>query len=381
MPTYTVNQFYLGVFADLDPTEASSLSGQRNNHSNELTQVAGWGPGVVFDSSNMQLLTFEQNDTVREGNTERLEENDFKARPSSIGGPLGADSFTYDLGNGPITSDIDSTFVWNVEFLHGDGTTSRQTVGFIQLENGAIFSNFTGAQTGTKNIQSFRLISHDSSLHYGAGANRNVGGIKIVCFSSEVLVLTPSGEVAVGDLSVGDLVMTRDNGAQPIRWLSKRRLGSCELRAMSELLPVCIREGVLGHGLPRRDLMVSPQHRVLVWSRISDRLYGSNGVLVAAKHLMDLPGVASKRVDAITYVHFACRRHEIVFAEGAPVESFYPGPMAIAALEPEARAELLELFPELEAEGQMNPARPMLAGRASRDLARRHHKNGVALVS
>lgn len=381
MPTYNVTQFYFGQYADLDPTEAGP-NPNLNNDVNELSTVPGWVANKLFTSTDMQLLTVTQNDTVREGNTTRLEENDFKNRVASQGGPMGADSFTYNLGNGPITSDIDSAFTWNIEVMRGDGTTFRQVLTFVQLENGAIFSNFTPENFSGQNIQSIRLLTFSSGKFFGTLANRNLPNVKIVCFEESVRIATPSGSVAAGQLEVGDEVITKDSGVRQIRWVGRKQLGPAELRGNPQLLPVRISAGALGAGLPQADLVVSPQHRVLVTSRIASKLFSSEGVLVAAKHLLDLPGVTVEQVDQITYVHFAFDQHEIVYAEGAPSESFYPGATGLAALDGEAKAELLALFPAL-AQGlaEIPCARRLLTGKEGRDLAKRHRKNGVSLLS
>lgn len=50
----------------------------------------------------------------------------------------------------------------------------------------------------------------------------------------------------------------------------------------------------------------------------------------------------------VTYFHILFEDHQIVFANGAPSESFFPGSFAMAALRNEARAEIFELFPELQ---------------------------------
>ncbi|TWI29852.1 Hint domain-containing protein [Paracoccus sulfuroxidans] len=381
MPTYNVTQFYFGQYADLDPTEAGS-SPNLNNDTNELTTVPGWVANKLFTSANMRLLTVTQNDTVREGNSTRLEENDFKNRVAGQGGPMGADSFTYDLGNGKITSDIDSVFTWNIEVTRGNGTTFRQVLAFVQLENGAIFSNFTPENFSGQNIQSIKLIAHSSSGFFGTLANRNLPNVKIVCFEESVRIATPSGSVAVGQLEVGDEVITKDSGVRPIRWVGRKHLGPAELRGNPQLLPVRISAGALGAGLPEADLIVSAQHRVLVTSRIASRLFSSEGVLVAAKHLLDLPGVTVEHLDQITYVHFAFDQHEIVYAEGAPAESFYPGATGLSALDDEAQAEMMALFPALaRGEEEIPGARRLLTGKEGRDLARRHRKNGVSLLS
>jgi len=169
MPTYNVTQIYFGTFNDFDPNE--STTSDPNNQDNELENVSGWAPGQVFESSSLQLTNITQNDIVRQGRTDRLEENDFENRPMN---PLYADSFTYDIGSGSVTSNIDSTFSWNVIVTLGDGTTQPMQITFIQLENGAVFSN--DLDLAGLSIQSIELDTYHRGNYYGSGVIRPPGG-------------------------------------------------------------------------------------------------------------------------------------------------------------------------------------------------------------
>lgn len=180
----------------------------------------------------------------------------------------------------------------------------------------------------------------------------------IPCFTSGTRIATPEGEIAVEDLRVGDAVWTLDSGAQTIRWI-----GSKKVAATGPLAPVLIRAGAMGN---TRDLRVSPQHRMLVNGWQSELYYGEPEVLVAARHLIDGNLI---RIDAggeVEYIHILFDRHEVVFAEGAPSESFHPGDQALATLTDDARAELLLLFSELDHEG------PAFYGPAARRSLKAH---------
>ncbi|MDP3340206.1 Hint domain-containing protein [Frigidibacter sp.] len=205
----------------------------------------------------------------------------------------------------------------------------------------------------------------------------------VPCFTSGTGILTPRGEVAVEALQQGDLVMTLDNGFKPIRWIGSRRLNADELRANPNLCPIRITAGALGDGLPVRDLVVSPQHRVLIRSAIAERMFGNREVLVAAKHLLALPGIsADAAVEGVEYCHFLFDQHEVVFAQGARTESLFAGPEALKSLSPEAREEILAIFPELTEldHGRLpKPARPLVQGTQGRRLATRHAENAKPL--
>ena len=133
----------------------------------------------------------------------------------------------------------------------------------------------------------------------------------IPCFTPGTLVATPQGERPVQDLSVGDRVITRDNGIQEIRWVGKRDMTGEELTAAQHLRPVLIRQGALGRGLPERDMLVSPQHRVLMSSDKTALYFDESEVLVAAKHLTDMEGIDVVDVSGTTYIHVMFDQHEL----------------------------------------------------------------------
>ena len=127
-----------------------------------------------------------------------------------------------------------------------------------------------------------------------------------------------------------------------------RTFNEADLSLNERIRPIRIAKGSIGQDMLERDLFVSPQHRVLVNSRIAKRMTNEDEVLVSAKHLLRITGIdVANDMDEVMYVHFMFDRHQIVEAEGVLSESLYAGPQAIRSLLPEARAELVELFPEL----------------------------------
>lgn len=198
-----------------------------------------------------------------------------------------------------------------------------------------------------------------------------------VCFGSESLIETDAGLVQAGRLTVGSMVRTRDNGLQPVLWIARRKIGRAELDAEPNLRPIRICAGALGNGMPETDLIVSPQHRMLVRSKIAQKMFGAFEVLIAAKHLCQIDGIdIATDLDEVTYVHFLFSDHQIVFANGAEAESLYTGPEALKAVSEEARAEILTLFPELtDTDYKAQSARIIPSGKMAKVLARRHAKN------
>ena len=189
-------------------------------------------------------------------------------------------------------------------------------------------------------------------------------GNLVPCFTAGTMILTPQGNKLIEELNVGDLVMTRDNGAQPLRWI-----GQCTVPAQGSSAPVLIKKGVLNNS---EDLLVSPNHRMLIKATAADLLFGSNEVLVAAKHLTANDGISIKEGGDVTYIHLLFDKHQILNANDCPSESFFPGREAISALTEPTQREIYELFPELETLGNeelMTTARLCLTAKEAQILA------------
>ncbi|MBD3788068.1 MAG: Hint domain-containing protein, partial [Sphingomonadales bacterium] len=195
------------------------------------------------------------------------------------------------------------------------------------------------------------LDRESGTITWGDGSTTtfsNIEKIRLVpCFTPGTLICTREGPVPVERLSVGDRVLTRDNGFQQIRWIGERRLGAADLAQAPQLQPVRIARGALGQGLPEADIIVSPQHRMLIAGSRAELLFGESEVLVAAVHLVGRPGITRLARPEVTYLHVMFDAHEIIRANGAWSESYQPGPQMLQALPDPQREELLTLFPEL----------------------------------
>jgi hypothetical protein len=176
----------------------------------------------------------------------------------------------------------------------------------------------------------------------------DIESLVIVCFTAGTRITTARGPVAVEDLRPGEMVVTRDNGVQPLRWVGQCRLSYQDLQANPQLQPVRIASGALGAAGPDRSMMISPQHRLLIEGARAEMYFGETEVLVPAKHLIGMAEVTrALPEDGVTYVHILFDRHEIVQSEGIWTESFQPAERTLSALDQAARDEVLELFPEL----------------------------------
>ena len=234
------------------------------------------------------------------------------ANDTIFGGEGGNDNDTLDLsGSGPLVINYDG----------GDPNSESGTVDFLDDD---------GNVTGTLKFAQIESV--------------------IPCFTPGTMIATASGERPVQDLKVGDRVITRDNGIQEIRWVGHREMTGSELVRAAHLQPVLIRQGALGNGLPERDMLVSPQHRVLMSNDKTALYFEESEVLVPAKHLTDMDGIDVVDVSNTTYIHVMFDQHEVILSDGTWTESFQPGDQTLNAMDDTVRAEILELFPELETE-------------------------------
>lgn len=198
----------------------------------------------------------------------------------------------------------------------------------------------------------------------------------VPCFVAGTLIETARGPCPVETVRPGDRVLTRDHGHQAVRWVGGAHVPAAGLDLRPNLRPIRIHAGALGDAAPARDLLVSPQHRVLVRSRISHRLFKDAEVMVAARHLVGLPGISMTGLPGgVTYHHLLFDRHEVILSEGCWTESLYTGPQALMSLSAAARCEILGLFPELGTRTAPEPARRLLTGREARQLAQRQQRN------
>ena len=134
----------------------------------------------------------------------------------------------------------------------------------------------------------------------------------VPCFCPGTLIRTPGGDVPVERLVAGDLVTTIDGAARPVRWIGRRSYAGRFLHGNRAVLPIRIAAGALADGIPARDLFVSPDHAMYL-----------DAALIPAKDLVNGHSIrqvtAAARVD---YLHVELDRHDVLWAEGAPAETF-----------------------------------------------------------
>ncbi|WP_224825304.1 Hint domain-containing protein [Cognatishimia sp. MH4019] len=171
----------------------------------------------------------------------------------------------------------------------------------------------------------------------------------VICFTPGTRIATEDGPRLVEDLRPEDKILTKDNGAQPILWKGSRRMTGARLFAMPEFRPIRLRRGSVDGSVPDSELLVSPEHRMLLKGDAARALFNTSEVLVAAKELVNGHSIIRDRsVREVTYVHLLLEQHQIVWANGIETESFHPANTSLSLVPDDQRAALFEQLPELE---------------------------------
>lgn len=263
------------------------------------------------------------------------------ANPPSSGTLMTVQVHTYidDNDNGFIEPGTDTvngsavTRVWvddTITVTMGGSTVTITGTTFYTADGGRYFTPNDGTVLEDATFQSSTFVNTSTQM--------DVDDFGPPCFVAGTMILTDKGEVAVENLSVGDLVQTMDNGLQAIQWL-----GSKTVSAHKGFAPIRFAPGAIGND---RALLLSPQHRVMVHGWMAELYFGQSEILVAAKFLVNGDDVTVQAGARVTYHHLMFNTHEIIYSNGAPSESFHPGEQ-ILAQDAGLRAELIMLFPEL----------------------------------
>lgn len=170
----------------------------------------------------------------------------------------------------------------------------------------------------------------------------------VICFTPGTRIDTPDGPRLVEDLREGDAVQTMDSGIQHIQWVGKRRMTGARLYTMPYLRPIRVRAAAFGLDRPDQELLVSPDHRLLLRGDAARALFNTPEVLVAARDLVNGHSVnVDMGLREVTYIHLLLPHHHVIRANGVETESFHPASAHFDALDDSDRRRLETARPEL----------------------------------
>ncbi|MEL7465038.1 MAG: Hint domain-containing protein [Pseudomonadota bacterium] len=332
---------------------------------------AGRGDDVITGGTGDDVIVgFEGADTIDGGDDD--DTIDGGAGSDSVTGGDGFDTFLVSSGDDVIT---DFNVATGQNFNDGDQANND----FIDLA--PFYDNIFEARDDLADDGLLNQSNQDDDVKTGTidyGDNTALPGtidlvgaapgdlffdnVNLICFEGRGLILTPNGEKPLAALEVGDAVLTKDRGAQIVRWIGRRRVVG-----EGRFAPIRLREGAFG---AVRDTMVSPQHRLLLSGWRSGLMFGERETFAAAKHLIAASGVERwDEAETVEYVHIALDAHELVRVDGVWSESLYAGPTALDAMSPGGREEFLTLFPEARFSDLGAPARLRLRASDARAWA------------
>jgi hypothetical protein len=148
----------------------------------------------------------------------------------------------------------------------------------------------------------------------GTQGGNNQGGNNHSCFLKGTKISTPSGDRLVQDLRIGDEVQTLA-GRKTIKWIGYNKFTKEEGRAWQDsVMPIHVARFAIDDHTPYRDLYLSPLHCIFF-----------NEALIPVMYLINETSIAQStpsEMSAMEYYHVELDTHEVIYAEGALVESY-----------------------------------------------------------
>lgn len=305
---------------------------QYNNQYTNIENVIGGdqGDSITGDTVDNVLDGDGGNDTL-EG----------AAGDDTLIGGAGDDVFVYNSGDGNDTiSDfnadnsgaIDDGDQTNNDLIDLDSFYDNIFELRDDLDDDGLLNQSAGVRVGNTALDGTIELSGVSS------ADLTFDNTNVACFTAGCMIQTQDRAVAVEELQAGMMLKTLDNGYQPVRAVLSRKVP-----ALNTFAPVVISKNALGN---HAELVVSPAHRMLITDWRADLLFGQDEVLVGAKALCNGDTIYRRPMPEVVYYHILLDQHEVIFAEGAPTESYHLSSEA-DIVDDGVIAEIEAIFPEL----------------------------------
>ncbi|MEM7438406.1 MAG: Hint domain-containing protein [Pseudomonadota bacterium] len=311
--------------------------------------MLGLPPNADYSVTGVPAGSFGDDELYGGGGNDQLDGNDGDdtldggADNDTLTGGDGDDVFVYVAGDGV---DIITDFGAGESGSSDDGDQTNND--FIDLS--AYYSNLSElradlADDGLLNhsdgdFSDNTAIGGSISLTGVAGADLTFDNTNVACFVEGTKIKTDRGPVRVEDLEAGDMIWTLDNGFRPVLTV----LGQT-VAGNGPLAPVEFAPGAAGNDA---QLLVSPNHRMLIDDWRAQVLYGLPSVLCAAKHLVNGTTIRTRKQASVTYFHLVFDSHQIIRANGALSESYDLNHSAGPDADPAVETELRAIFPDYE---------------------------------
>ena len=218
-------------------------------------------------------------------------------------------------------------------FMSSDGQTTEAIL-LVEVDDDSLAADiYLLPLTMLEPHLEYRLVGIDTQTQ-----REKFGQVGAVSFVRGTHITLASGEQRpIEELRVGDRILTRDDGIQPVRWI-----GQNTVRAVGEFAPICIRAGTLSN---TNDLIVSPDHKLFVYQRSDELGAGRSELLVKARHLVNGDSVRSLDGGFVDYFQLLFDGHQIIYAEGIAAESMLIDSRTKAVLPPDLSRALGDVIP------------------------------------
>jgi autotransporter passenger strand-loop-strand repeat protein/probable HAF family extracellular repeat protein len=281
-------------------------------------------------------------------------------------------NFGTDNGNGTSLNGINDngqivgTYESSIGFLYSGGvfTTINDPLATFTLPSRI---NNSGEVVGTY----YNNFETGNYVRNGFLASPTTTTGTLLCFLAGTRVRTPFGEAPVQELRRGDLVLTTAGQAMPVRWIGRQTVSS-RFADPLRVLPIRVKANALRENVPSRDLLLSPDHAVLV-----------GDVLIQAGALVNGTSIVRETnvPETFTYYHIELDDHSLILAENTPAETFVDNVDRLGfdnwaeyeALYPDGKLVAEMPYPRAKSHRQVPQAvRAMLAARAAEHAANQH---------
>jgi hypothetical protein len=171
---------------------------------------------------------------------------------------------------------------------------------------------YTGGASGEGGTSYIASDAYDTTLISGVNSGNGEVTISLACFEQSTHISTPLGFARIDTLHAGDQVLSVRRGIPvPVRWVGHRHVECTRQPGSLKSLFVKIIRGAFGPGQPVSDLLLSPDHAIY-----------AEDVLIPVRALVNGSSIVRERVAATTYWHVEVDEHDVILANGLPVESY-----------------------------------------------------------